>query len=67
MIWSLIEDQITFYNPMNINELNDVVKQSWNVISFEIINKLYSSFIRRCYLCLENQEKCINHLLDSAL
>ena len=64
MIRSLMEDHITFYNPTNINELIDAVKQSWNAISFEIINKLYSSFIRSCYLCLENHGKCINLLLN---
>lgn len=67
MIWSLMEKTINFYSPQNKEELKDAIKYAWNAISIETINKLYDSFIRKCFICLENHGKCINQYLQKTI
>lgn len=62
-----MEKTINFYSPQNKEELKDAIKYAWNAISIETINKLYDSFIRRCFICLENHGKCINQYLQKTI
>lgn len=64
MMWSLMDDQISFYHPTNREELNEAVTLAWNNIKMETVNKLFSSFLRRCFLCLKNRGGCIHQLLQ---
>lgn len=64
MMWSLIDDQISFYHPTNREELIEAFKLSWNNIKMETVYKLCGSFLCRCFLCLKNRGGCINQLLQ---
>lgn len=63
MIWSLMDKTIGFFNPQNETELIDAIKYAWNAIKLDTINNLCNSFTRRCFLCLKNRGKCIQHEL----
>lgn len=63
----VFNDQISFYHPTNREELIEAVTLAWNNIKMETVNKLCSSFLRRCFLCLKNRGGCINQLLQKNL
>lgn len=65
MIWSLMKNIVAFYHPTNLQELIEAVQIAWRQISMETVNKLFDSFIKRCFLCLKNRGECINHLFQS--
>lgn len=67
MVWSLMENVISFYHPANKEELIEAINIAWNSIEFETINKLCSSFVGRCYLCLKNRGHCIQKDLKKGL
>ena len=62
MMWSLIDNQIAFYHPTNREELVEAVTLAWNSIKMETVNKLCGSFLRRCFLCLQNRGGCIKKI-----
>ena len=65
MMWALIKNIVSFYHRTNLDELIEAVKIAWRQISMETVIKLCDSFIRRCFLCLKNRGKCINHFIQS--
>lgn len=67
MIWSIMDDIISFYHPNNKEELIDSIKCAWNSIKLETINNLCRSFARRCYLCLQNHGHCIQRQITRGL
>ena len=53
-----------FLSSNQQRRINRSSQNRWNGIPLETINRLCSSFYRRCFLCLENHGQCINHLLQ---
>ena len=50
--------------PKNIEEFKVKVTEVWNQISIDTtIKNFVNSFTLRCYLCLENEGRCIDHLI----
>ena len=50
--------------PKNIEEFKVKVTEVWNQISIDTtIKNFINSFTLRCYLCLENEGRCIDHLI----
>ena len=54
MMWAFMDDMISFYQLKNKEELIEVIKIAWNSIDIETINKICSSFVGRCYICIKN-------------
>ena len=50
--------------PETLEEFKTNVEEVWNNISINTtIKNLVESFLMRCFLCLDNGGKCINHLI----
>lgn len=63
MFWLIMEKYVNVIHPETIDDLKEALIMAWNSVSIDIINKLYESFINRCFLCLHNRGKSIQHLI----
>lgn len=64
MIWAIMKAVLAEERPKTADEFKIKVSEVWNQISIDTtIKNLVNSFTMRCYLCLENEGKCINHLI----
>lgn len=67
MIWSIMEKYLNFIHPNNEEELRNALNMAWDSINIDIVNKLCESFVKRCFLCLQNRGKCIQHLITKGM
>ena len=67
MIWSIIEKDLNFIHPNNEEELRNALNMAWDSVNIDVVNKLCESFVKRCFLCLQNRGKCIQHLITKGM
>lgn len=65
MIWSIMEKYLNFIHPNNEEELRNALNMAWDSVNIDVVNKQYESFVKRCFLCLQNYDKCIQHLITN--
>ena len=64
MIWAIMKRVISEVKPKTVEEFQIQVSEVWEQISIDTtIKNLVNSFAQRCFLCLQNEGKCINHLI----
>jgi hypothetical protein len=63
LVWALLKHSVAAIGPETIEELKQVIQQTWDTISIGVINKLCSGFARRLSLCLEAEGRSISKLL----
>ena len=55
---------ISEVKPKTVEEFQIQVSEVWEQIPIDTtIKNLVNSFTQRCFLCLQNEGKCINHLI----
>ena len=62
-----MEKYLNFIHPNNEEELRNALNMAWDSVNIDIVNKLCESFVKRCFLCLQNRGKCIQHLITKGM
>ena len=65
-IWSYIKQKLSDNNEITTrNQLEDTIRQIWNNISMDYINKLVLSFKNRLEMCQQIGGKTISHFVSA--
>ena len=68
MIWGILKLILAELRPRTVAEFKMRIFEACNQLSIDTtIKKRVNSFTKRCYLCLENEGKNINHLIHCSM
>ena len=59
-VWGLMKNQIEQKTPRNEKELMEMINQTWNDISIDLLKKLSLSMKSRIEQCIESKGKYTN-------
>lgn len=58
-MWELVKRDVSNKGPLGLEELAQFIRQSWDAISMDTVNKLVEGFWNRCKLCVKAQGSLI--------